>query len=291
MTKTAKPVDYALIKSNLAARFLHQWLMCGSKPARQNYTDLCHDRRIAKKVMREIVSDGYIDQADHPTGAGDITGKALAEHQAEPVDLPSLYKFDRFQDSDDHAYVRWNDLTVGQKKSVYEAVNADSTSYRFQLVTGARQNWIEKTEFVPGTGATAAGNAYDFFVAVTNDALLQKHRACVRDLRIKECMDDGLTWYLQKTGEFGSDEEVKVKPRTPGLFREAGLPCDPERWPLTFSDVVNEIKGEVLAAQKRLETLKKLEAAVVKAGGWDKFTAGYRQAIEAYVDEHLAKKK
>lgn len=283
-----KTPDFALTVNNLAAKFMWQAIMT-DKPARVVDKDLFGDGRTRKKLWKQLLDQGYVDQADHPFGAGNITSHALDMTLAAPVDLAAMYKFDSYNTGEDRAWIRWNDLTVGQKKTIWSELA--SQGIRFFLIKNQRSGCeVERTEFSFGTGSAAmtAADRWDSFVAITSPAILAKHRALFREKVIRHYEDQALTWYLQEKSLLPDGvEKVPVRSKEPTLSFHAALPYQIDQWEAGIAGAIQQAEKEIAKATERLVALKAVQVAAEKAGGFEAFVADYKRAVAEYVDAHF----
>jgi hypothetical protein len=262
-----------------------------------NPSAMCGDKRRQNKVWRELVAGGYIAETVleaevNTQPSGKITRKAFDELPALPVDLASLYRFDIFDSDKGKAWVSWDQLTPGQKKTVVLAVEADPTAYTLMMCE-PRYSPPKVEVFQLGGGREAMDkigvSGWSFYIS--DAGVRAKDRAGRKAYYIKESLKTGLNWFLQKRKLMEKEEEVPVHAQTMMLGGYPALSVDPESWPAGLPATMTEVKDDIKALRQRLEVLEKFAKIVEDAGGWEKFTADYNAAIEEYVEGQLKKEE
>jgi hypothetical protein len=141
--------------------------------------------------------------------------------------------------------------------------------------------------------------SHDRFEIVVDSPGLADH---IREVKFEELVAEHypqhLCWGLVKLGILTEAEAFKVEgdpndanaKRTPrinvatggGLIlhsRMAHVSNDPAQWGQNVSDSVTRLIDQLAEVQEQLALMRKVELAVVKYGGWDKFLVEYRSAL------------
>lgn len=256
-----------------------------------NMSALCGDKRRQNKVWRELTKNGYIIETG--SGEGEITRKAFDELEALPVDLAELYRFDIFDSDKGKAWVSWDQLTPGQKKTVILAVQADPTAYTLMMAEPRYSPpKVEVFQLGGGRAACDVVGTSGWCCYITDAGLKAKDRAGRKEYYVKESLKTGLNWFLQKRNLMEKEEEVPVS--AGAMLMGMGYPAigtAPESWPAGVPATIKEVKDDINALRLRLAVLEKFVSVVEAFGGWEKFTADYKAEIDAYVERLLVKEE
>lgn len=239
-------------------------------------------------AIRKLFAAGYVYEKIGPYGGWVPASQAYAELPAAPVDLVELWQ------GDEHSpHVYWGSLKPAQKKTVIEAIRADSGRYRLLQLSRYWEAYSPRkaVPFALGGGAAAVaalGGWADFGgTAVTGPALLAHVAAKRRSDLVEKTVNEQLNWYLVEAGILRPGDET-IPIGKAGLFhRTTGeTPAD---WPAGLDGAADALEAKLVRVSRELSSVRRLQGAVAAVGGWDPFLTRYRAAIEAAVDAHLSK--
>ncbi len=288
-----KTLDDAI--KQLAETQIHVALFGVTRHMTVTAAHLLDDGRTRNKLWKELQKGGYLsaDTPDVPTQAI-MTFKAFEDYlaRAVEVDLAPLYTFDAWRDNKakGNAYVCWDSLNLPQKVAVIGHLRRDPA--RFTLMAFDRYSDGSKFQtFELGKGGAAfeAMGGWNHAVLAVTDAAVKAKRDDAAKAHYKaECEEQGLNWFLQKTGAFEREEELPIVEKQPMLGGGGGLPRKPQELPTAVPHAIKATKEKIIKLRERLALYEKLEAYAERIGGWPVFLADYDSAITAHVAEQEA---
>lgn len=289
---------------SLAKKLIEQRLWNGDKPLVTRPEWTISDGRSRKSIWSQLVAQGYITLSPVAEGSftieGEVTSKALDEYEKSAVHSHAILCGERPNDPahitahytpDTHRkwsrYVQWDKLSTAEKVVVL----ANAHLYTFAAVSDMSGTWEpQRVEFRPGGGTHAMqtlGRMSFGTIVVSCADIETKYREAMHKTLVERHAPLCLTSYLIEKGVLSEGEEVPVRTGQPTLGSSPALPPSPAEWGAQCEGVIDQMTASIERMQKRLDVLRKLQAAALAAGGWDKFVSEYNAELDAAVARHL----
>jgi hypothetical protein len=270
------------------------------------------DRRRVKKVMRELVTAGYVSQTGEEYTA---TDKLWQEVVTEPVDLIAIWEKDRtdgWNKRKQLPFVRFLDLTTGQKKTVMECAghyqwfvcHSVPLSYETPIQDGDLSDAIVDPDTNLGEKVAAASRAMkaklaeqkrgghfpDTEIVLKLPGLTAHVEKTLAAEKFAALYAQNLKWGLTVLNVATNEDakEIVTSDEPEWLFgtNNSNLGADPAKWGEKLKGRIQNAREGIVRLQNRLAIMESIDAGVEALGGWDVFNEQYR----AKLVEELAKK-
>ena len=266
--------------------------MRGEKEISVRVGNLHEDGRVAPRLARELVQEGYL-KARHDNKISrydelDITSKGYDEIQPVEPDLVKIWE--NSWGGHRISSMKWNAFGVSvemlterlpELKYVMEnpeQYNLTYTDSRYSEVNG---NWT------PGVKIEYDYVSYYWGKAFISTPELQ---AAIADAILSEEIEgqygDNFAWGLEAMGVFDEKEAAGVRQDFGDPFGR-GLDT-PEKYQEDIDRRISCAKERIARYSQSLYDLGRLKQGIKMYGGWDKFTEDYREALKKSVLEERA---
>jgi hypothetical protein len=270
------------------------------------------DGRKQRKALREMVEAGYLSQTGDEYS---VTNKAWDELATEGVNLIDIWEKDRtdgWNKRRQYPFVRFQNLTWGQKKTVLECAghyewyvcNHIPLQYDTPLhptdmvgpVVDADTNLSVKINDLSEQVTTRlkaekrGGHFPEVEIVLKIAGLTEYVTRVLSDEKFAALYQQNLKWALTKLGVASSDDAKEiVTSDEPGWVLGGGgnsnLGTDPAKWGDVLKERIANAREGIARIQRRLAIMEGIDAGVTAMGGWDVFNEQYR----AKLVEELAK--
>lgn len=252
--------------------------------------ELCSDGRKRPKVLRSLVTLGYIDQThvvtdrlwDETEAVEPDLRAAWAERQKTRRNELDLVRFDSFGPGErkwlaEHGSFYW----VGEYVSRYESKPGPGDLVGpFPLAEAVARH----AEAAKNSGRTLP----EFDLYVTTDGLREFVERTRTESRLRYAVTHNLGWGLHKLGLLAEDEAERVRAAGGGNPFSHDYGClgeDPAKWGDALQSQIANLTASIDRKRTLLATLTKLAAGVESRGGWERVASEYAELVRQALNE------